>query len=98
MSRYIDADMLYVDWYDSFVADDGTEHDNIPLISKGQIDDAPSIDIEPKRGEWIDYTCGSGCYCSNCGWDGDDIIDECIIQDFDFCPNCGADMRGEDND
>ena len=49
----------------------------------------------PKRGEWIDYECGSGCYCSNCGWDGDDIIDECIIQDFDFCPNCGADMRKE---
>lgn len=45
MSRYINADELYVDWYDSFVADDGTNHDNIPLISKGQIDDAPSIDI-----------------------------------------------------
>ena len=53
---------------------------------------------EPKRGEWIDYTCGSGCYCSNCGWDGDDIIDECIIQDFDFCPNCGADMKGADDE
>lgn len=45
MSRYIDADELYVDWYDSFVADDGTTHDNIPFISKGQIDDAPTIDI-----------------------------------------------------
>ena len=45
MSRYIDTDLLYVDWYDSFVADDGTEHDNIPFISKGQINDAPSIDI-----------------------------------------------------
>lgn len=45
MSRYIDADMLYVDWYDSFVADDGTIYDNFPLISKEQIDDAPSINI-----------------------------------------------------
>lgn len=45
MSRHIDADKLYVDWYDSFVADDGTEYNNIPLISKSQIDDAPSIDI-----------------------------------------------------
>ena len=45
MSRYIDTDILYVDWYDSFVADDGTEYDNIPLISKWQIDEAPSIDI-----------------------------------------------------
>ena len=45
MSRYINADILYVDWYDSFVADDGTEHDNIPFISKSQIDDAPSVDM-----------------------------------------------------
>jgi len=45
MSRYIDTDILYVDWYDSFIADDGTVYENIPLISKGQIDDAPSIDI-----------------------------------------------------
>ena len=42
--RLIDADILYVDWYDSFVADDGTEYDNIPFISKGQIDDTPTID------------------------------------------------------
>ena len=103
MSRYIDADMLYVDWYDSFVADDGTEHDNIPFISKGQIDDAPTIG--PKHGKWIDKgwkgdwqfeTDGRGnCWyeykCSECGY---------IKRGgkSNFCPNCGADMRGKDNE
>lgn len=50
-------------------------------------------EIEPKRGEWIDYSCSSGCYCSNCDWDSDDKINKYIIKKFDFCPNCGADMR-----
>ena len=47
--RLIDADRLYIDWYDSFQADDGTEYDNIPLVTKGQIDDAPTIEMS----QWI---------------------------------------------
>lgn len=62
---------------------------SFPLAVKA-MNDIPTI--ESKRGEWIDYSCGSGCCCSNCEWDGDDTIDECIIRDFIFCPNCGADM------
>lgn len=95
--RLIDADILYVDWYDSFVADDGTEYDNIPFISKGQIDDAPTI--EPKCGEWIqtsndwiDGACGAMFYpyhCSSCGYETYDDYDGL----YNFCPNCGADMR-----
>jgi len=58
---------------------------------------------EPKRGRWIyceDTTadCVDGYRCDQCGffvpWDykhkGIDFI-----QDYNFCPNCGADMRGE---
>lgn len=86
--RLIDADILYVDWYDSFVADDGTEYDNIPFISKGQIDDAPTI--EPKHGEWIEmYRNGFGnmiCMCNKCNFHA---------TKSNFCPNCGADMRKE---
>jgi len=86
MSRYIDADMLYVDWYDSFIADDGTVYDNFPLISKEQIDNAPTIEL--KRGEWIEmYRNGFGnmiCMCSKCNFHA---------TKSNFCPNCGADMR-----
>ena len=42
-------------------------------------------------GEWIDY--GDNEYiCPFC--DYDDIG----ISEYNFCPNCGADMRGEEND
>lgn len=91
MSRYIDADELYVDWYDSFVADDGTVYDNFPLISKEQIDNAPTI--EPKHGEWINKN-GHTHYCSVCGFEET----EWYTKDYNFCPHCGADMRGKNDD
>lgn len=45
---------------------------------------------EPKKGRWIDKSNGiegAWNYCSVCG--------EQAIDLYDFCPNCGADMRGE---
>lgn len=65
----------------------------------------PAADVRPViRGEWIKQEPYNQNYwkCSNCGEtnkyayrDGDVTIYE--LQDF-FCPNCGADMRGEEND
>ena len=53
---------------------------------------------EPRRGKWIpqfdkwgDYvTTTEGYKCSECG-EFDSMKDN-------FCPNCGADMRGEANE
>lgn len=44
-----------------------------------------------ERGEWIRYPHGSGIYCSRCKRKRRyrDINDS-------YCPNCGADMRGEE--
>lgn len=43
---------------------------------------------ERKKGRWIDKGMeGSWNYCSVCG--------ERAIDLYDYCPNCGADMRGE---
>ena len=58
---------------------------------------------QPKRGKWI-YgedsmaDCVDGYRCDQCGffvpWDYQHkSID--YIKDYNFCPNCGADMRGE---
>lgn len=50
---------------------------------------------ERKRGKWLhdkDDTLLSG-YCSRCGWES--IIMETDVADMPYCPNCGADMRGE---
>lgn len=59
--------------------------------------------IQPKRGRWIyceDTTadCVDGYRCDQCGffvpWDYQHkSID--YIKDYNFCPNCGADMKEE---
>lgn len=63
----------------------------------------PAADVQPVRHgrfigtEYDGCADGSPVYyewkCSECG---------CIFEDeeptFNFCPNCGADMRGEQND
>lgn len=61
---------------------------------KFMIADAPTIDAEPVRhGKWIGYAGTIGNECSVCGkW-----ID--VLQgtaEMNYCPNCGADMRGEE--
>lgn len=53
---------------------------------------------EPKKGKWKRYYIDRGefgerpsiFYCSACH--------ACSIVKTDFCPNCGADMRGESDD
>ena len=45
---------------------------------------------EPKKGKWIDGFCNiCDCACKSDGW-GREI-------ETNFCPSCGADMRGEEN-
>ena len=56
-----------------------------------------TADVQPvKRGKWIHFTDDGFIFCSECYkeayWDTD-----YGQQLFDYCPNCGADMRGEDN-
>ena len=56
------------------------------------VQNAPSIDIEPKRGEWIETS--EGTMCSNCHKFPYDDGEYHIANWYsDFCPNCGADMR-----
>lgn len=43
-----------------------------------------------KKGKWID-----GYYCSECLWMHEDNNHSALITTYNFCPYCGADMRGE---
>lgn len=59
------------------------------------IDNAPTVAIEAggncplkSQGEWAEFE--GGYRCSNC--------DDIEAYTPNFCPNCGADMRGETDD
>lgn len=62
------------------------------------IDDQPTVEPERKKGKWIPVTNGRGRHCCDrCNgyapsyMNGDEHLS-------DFCPNCGADMRGDKDD
>lgn len=63
------------------------------------IDDAPTVDaVERKRGRWIHdgYDIPHGVdwmHCSVCGRREPHVPAAMT----DFCPSCGAEMRGENN-
>jgi len=56
----------------------------------------PSAQPERKKGKWIEaydpFNRISG-RCSVCGWEAHLYEDDVV--GMNYCPNCGADMRGE---
>ena len=57
--------------------------------AEGVIGNLPSAQPERIRGRWIEKPHVHGvAYCSLCDY-------ELHTNDTNFCPNCGADMRGE---
>ena len=92
--RMIDADALIED-VDGDLTDSIAEGRAIEKIMN-----APTIE-ERKTGKWIygeDEYGIDGYHCDKCGffvlWD---YVHKFInyIDDYNFCPSCGADMRGE---
>ena len=87
MSRYIDADAFLKEYCEPY-----------PHVYKAMsraMADAPSIDIEPKRGEWVedeeDWRHQIVFWrCSECGY--------AVSTMYNFCPNCGARMKGADDE
>ena len=56
----------------------------------------PSAEPERKKGEWVyDGIRGRfpACKCSICGYY--ENADWALLQGVNYCPNCGADMRGD---
>lgn len=62
----------------------------------GMLNILPSAEPERKKGEWVyDGIRGRfpACKCSICGHY--ENADWAILQGANFCPHCGADMRGD---
>lgn len=55
----------------------------------GYIFSLPGIE-KRKTGRWI-----NDCTCSICHWIHDDEEGFALLTNYHFCPNCGADMRGD---
>ncbi len=59
--------------------------------ARQMVEDMPTID-ERKKGEWI-VKEGTVCYQDVCSECGKRFVH--TYPHYNFCPNCGADMRGE---
>ena len=97
MDDYIgrEAALEEFDWYANEFCE--CEYAIMPL--KGALEDLPSADVRPvKRGKWELKRYGpwaSRLKCSECGTLFDIATDSAA---WNFCPNCGADMRGGEAD
>jgi hypothetical protein len=66
--------------------------ENGELVALGRLDMLPSVQPERPKGKWVEKPHVYGvAYCSLCDY-------ELHTNDTNFRPNCGADMRGEQND
>ena len=77
------------------VYDDELERHNV--VSVEDIEDLPSAETEQNMGHWVSQRGGGYC-CSECGRYALDEVDGKFIHvafKSNFCPYCGADMRGE---
>jgi len=52
----------------------------------------PSAQPERKTGRWIDGSIPTYAACSECGYQ------ERYADENNYCPHCGADMRGEQDE
>jgi len=59
-------------------------------LAKTYVEQLPSAQ---KKGHWKDE-----CSCSVCNWIHEDDHGFVLLTDYNFCPNCGADMRGKQDD
>ncbi len=105
MPRYIDADRLTLkidDWRADLEVTYGKNDDYVEALRDvlDIIKDAPTADVVKRkrsRSMWMEsknpFIRGT---CSCCGWDA--ILFKTDVAGMSYCPNCGATMKGEEDD
>ena len=94
--RLVDADALMKSMYHrAFETDGDTMWQSGCWVRYRAIEqtvkEQPTIEPMRKRGKWISADAifgGVPFYCSECGWS--------MLGTANFCHNCGADMKGEE--
>lgn len=87
--RLIDADALMRDIEKYHLSDGKFQH---------WVEVQPTIEPERKKGKWERHYSRPNVYedlywhCSECGYKSDNQYANAY---YNYCPNCGADMRGE---
>ena len=67
-------------------------------VVEGEIAEQPVADVAPVRhGVWASEETAVTCTACGRSYDTDFEIKRNVIRDFDYCPNCGAKMDGENN-
>lgn len=96
MPRYIDAEKI--EWHEQLEPLGNGKYEYCRVAYMDDIDDIPTADVrENVHGNWVgidDEPCET-FECDRCGF----VLEDWILGAFyTFCPNCGADMRGEEDD
>lgn len=90
MAEYIERQSVYDVLRKAPISNMGTK-----LYIYDDIADIPAADVvERKRGYNAKADYPSLFECSLCGWSDYDTMTGDSIE-YNYCPNCGADMRGE---
>lgn len=81
--RLIDADELLKDVY--LTDSDGTTYGRRTYVTFEEIENAPTVEPERKKGKWLWDCDGKVIECSECGLHYDHWV-----AGFNYCPNCGT--------
>lgn len=95
--RLIDADKL--ETHEQLESLGNGKYEYVEVVYKDDIDNAPTIEPERKRGQWIKNIerFGDNTYhCSQCGA----VLEKDNLEwrNNYYCYHCGADMRGGQNE
>ena len=93
----VSEDCISREWLLSKVYD--MDNDNL-VVDLKDIEDAPSVVPSRAEGEWVGYEIPSECSVCGHHWDeyvsGQELWHDGSVPNF--CPNCGAKMKGADDD
>lgn len=70
-------------WFEPYY----TDPLNVLTEVRDRLEALPSAQPERKKGKWIKH--GGMIYCSNCA----NGFEKYFVNDFIYCPNCGARME-----